>query len=265
MKIKINLMDTKANPSDDEIRSYMDFDKLIGQAGRRTGRTGMRKWWLALPLALAALSVIVYLNLRSGDQEKQATTPDQAEAIQGVSTLSPVEMKPDDSHAPNARKNEVPSPADSASVAGASSSSTEKNTRPVAPANSGDKKTAAINPREESSMGSKAIAPDATDVYVQAEPREGYTQLYAYFKEHLKYPADALRDSIEGIETVSFTIDERGKPVRIHVTHSLGRPFDEEAMRLIQNMPDWKPATLNGRPVASQLSVPLTFQLRRTK
>jgi TonB family protein len=101
------------------------------------------------------------------------------------------------------------------------------------------------------------------DVYLQAEPLEGYTHLYAYFNENLLYPPQAVKDSVEGIETVSFTIDQQGMPTLITITQSLGPLFDQEAIRLIRQMPAWKPATLNGHPVASQLSVPLTFELKR--
>ena len=72
-----------------------------------------------------------------------------------------------------------------------------------------------------------------------------------------------MKDSVQGIETVSFTIDQRGTPTLITITQSLGPLFDQEAIRVIREMPAWKPATLNGRPVASQLSVPLTFELKR--
>lgn len=256
MKIKINSMDTKANPSDDEIRSYMDFDKLIEEAGKKSGKTGMNKWWLALLPGLAALWVVIYLNLKSGDETQHGTPEDQKKTAQDAGIHK-------DSKEQTARENRTENPIEGSAVNDASGPSSQS--RPASPATTADKKIAARDPQKASSASSPATAPDVTDVYVQAEPGEGYAHLYAYFKENLKYPVQAIRDSVEGIETVSFTIDERGKPVRINITHSLGEPFDEEAVRLIQNMPDWKPATLNGRPVASQLSVPLTFQLRRTK
>jgi protein TonB len=103
------------------------------------------------------------------------------------------------------------------------------------------------------------------DIYVQAEPVDGYQQLYEYFNRHLTYPPAAIKDSVEGVQTVSFQINVEGKPEMIQVKQSLGVPFEIEAARLIENMPAWKPATLNGKPVASQVSLPLTFQLRRAK
>ncbi len=107
--------------------------------------------------------------------------------------------------------------------------------------------------------------PSTTPVYIQAEPIEGYAHLYEYFNKELIYPAIALKDSIQGVLTVSFTINKDGLPENLKFTNSLGQPFEEEATRLILNMPAWKPATLNDQPVASRLSLPLTFQIQPVK
>ena len=98
---------------------------------------------------------------------------------------------------------------------------------------------------------------------MQAEPADGYSALYAYFNSNLVYPSEALKDSIQGVETVSFVINTDGKPEKITIRQSLGEPFEKEARRLIENMPLWKPATLNGKAVPSQMSVPLTFQIQK--
>lgn len=99
--------------------------------------------------------------------------------------------------------------------------------------------------------------------YLPAEPAEGYPHLYAYFNANLVYPAEALKDSVEGAQVVNFIINKEGKPEDIRIDNSLGLLFDAEAMRLIKQMPLWKPATLNNKPVKSRISIPLTFQLEK--
>jgi periplasmic protein TonB len=101
--------------------------------------------------------------------------------------------------------------------------------------------------------------------YVQAEPVKGYSDLYDFFNANLEYPADGLKDSIQGIQTISFVINTVGKPEQIQVVNSLGEPFDKESRRLIENMPAWKPATLAGKPVESKISIPITFQIQKVK
>jgi TonB family protein len=101
------------------------------------------------------------------------------------------------------------------------------------------------------------------DVFTEAEPIEGFAKLYNYFNANLKYPSSHLKEGIEGMEIISLTIDEDGKAIDYKVVQSLGADYDEEATRLLNSMPKWKPATLNGRPVASKISVPFTFTINK--
>jgi TonB family protein len=98
--------------------------------------------------------------------------------------------------------------------------------------------------------------------FTEAAPVEGYAALYSYFDKELKYPG-VLKDSIEGIVTVSFAINEKGKPDRIKIENSLGSAFDAECKRVIENMPLWTPATINGKPISVRLSIPLTFKIKK--
>ena len=102
----------------------------------------------------------------------------------------------------------------------------------------------------------------SASVYHQAEPVSGYPHLYAYFDRELTYPKEAISDSLEGVVTVIFTINTEGKPENIMVENSLGSAFDHEVNRVIENMPAWKPASYNGKPTKSKVSIPLTFELK---
>lgn len=102
---------------------------------------------------------------------------------------------------------------------------------------------------------------ETTQAYTEAEPVNGYPDLYAYFHQELKYPVEALKDSVEGIVSVSFVINKDGKPEQVKILNSLGKAFDDEALRVIGAMPQWKAASLNGKPVPARISMPLTFQV----
>ena len=270
MKIKINYMKTESNPSDDEIRSYMNFDKLIEGARRKTEKQWLRRIWIALPIGLALLSL--WLVMDNMQQVKQAPEKTNSE--------SPEASALDDDSRARMQRNEkgVEKKVTDSKKAPASNQQTEAD-QAKERRTSADKISASKSDIEEDYSNAEALQKEAPldapllnqtvvvakDTYIQAEPRSGYRHLYKYFEEHLLYPPEAIRDSVEGIETVSFTIDENGRATNIAITQSLGRYFDQEAIRLISGMPAWQPATLNGRPVASQLSVPITFQLRRIK
>jgi len=126
-------------------------------------------------------------------------------------------------------------------------------------------------PKQTTSKKSPVIKPEvkpeqpAADVYTEAEPLHGYPELYAYFQKEKTYPVEALKDSVEGIESVSFVINRNGKPEQIKILNSLGTAFDNEAIRVIGNMPEWRPASLNGKPTPARISMPLTFHIEQTQ
>lgn len=95
----------------------------------------------------------------------------------------------------------------------------------------------------------------------QASPRVGIDSLYQYFETNLQYPDEAIQDSIQGELIVNFTILKTGEITDVKIQNSLGPLFDEEAKRLIVNMPAWDPAITNGKAVDSKISVPLTFRI----
>lgn len=267
MKIKIS-MDTNSNPPDDEIRSYMNFDRLVEDVRKGSGKRKMRKIWLALPVGLVLLSLWPLLHRTADDKLPLQHSPvgnEQADRVPDSSTRPLQEVVTDETAgvkpalAPDTHSSTLPAH-DATSTR--NRQARDASGQPPGSTSAGDGLPAPTPDRPERASGS--VPPGGEkDVYVQAVPRDGYTHLYAYFGEHLVYPPQAIKDSISGIETISFTIDEQGRPSGIVITKSLGAAFDAEALRLIDNMPAWQPATLNGRPVASQLSLPLTFQLKR--
>jgi TonB family protein len=100
------------------------------------------------------------------------------------------------------------------------------------------------------------------DVYLKAEPVTGFEDFYAFIDKELTYPELARKDSIEGQVKVLFAIDEQGKVDKVTILESLGDLFDNEAIRVIKRVPDWKAATFNGEPVLSRMSIILSFKIQ---
>ncbi len=89
----------------------------------------------------------------------------------------------------------------------------------------------------------------------------GETALLSFIRSHLRYPSLAARNRVEGKVVVSFWIDEVGRPYGFGVLKGLGGGLDEEALRILREMPDWTPAVVNGRPTLMQLRIPVVFRL----
>ncbi|MBA4241065.1 MAG: hypothetical protein C0448_10080 [Sphingobacteriaceae bacterium] len=61
----------------------------------------------------------------------------------------------------------------------------------------------------------------------------------------------------EGKIFLKFAIEEDGSLKNIKVTRGLSYEMDKEAIRILQTMPNWKPATHNGKPVRMIIHLPL--------
>ncbi len=66
----------------------------------------------------------------------------------------------------------------------------------------------------------------------------------------------------EGEMKVSFVIGTDGKVCDIKVTKSICEALDAMVTSIIEQSPDWEPATLNGDPVEQGLSIPIVFKMR---
>lgn len=94
------------------------------------------------------------------------------------------------------------------------------------------------------------------------EPPGGMGTLNSYLAKNIKYPEIAKRAGMEGKVVVRFIVDKNGKVKNPVVLKSMGAGMDEEAVRVISNMPDWTPGRQNGRSVSAFISVTVKFQLK---
>jgi TonB family protein len=98
--------------------------------------------------------------------------------------------------------------------------------------------------------------------YIEVMPYPKYN-VSAYLTRNLEYPSKARRAKVEGRVVVSFLVDEKGKIKHITtVGEKLGYGLEEEAMRVVYEMPKWVPGTQNGRPVSVEYKLPISFKLQ---
>lgn len=118
---------------------------------------------------------------------------------------------------------------------------------------------------DESTVSQKENSPEDKILYdgyiPQAEFPGGVEALYEYIKAEMKYPAEALRDSAQGRVTISFKISMTGKVGYARVVRGRHPALDAEALRIVKNMPKWKPAIKNGKPVGVEYILPIQFKL----
>jgi TonB family protein len=91
----------------------------------------------------------------------------------------------------------------------------------------------------------------------------GQDALADYVNNHVEYPQQAIDNNTTGTVMVSFVVDEKGKVENAHVIGKQAPKdgLDKEALRVVNNMPDWKPGKVRGRNVKTRLELPINFQL----
>lgn len=65
----------------------------------------------------------------------------------------------------------------------------------------------------------------------------GRTAMDAYVRKELRYPKEALDQKIEGRVSVQYTIDYKGKVTDARVISGIGHGCDEEALRIVRQLP----------------------------
>ncbi|HEX7413416.1 MAG TPA: TonB family protein [Bacteroidia bacterium] len=101
--------------------------------------------------------------------------------------------------------------------------------------------------------------------YKTPEYTGGLAALKKYMKENNKYPKDALEQKVEGTVFVKFTVTATGNIENAEVQKPVFPSLDEEALRLVKNMPQWQPGKKNDMPQRVLFNIPIYFKLNEAK
>jgi protein TonB len=90
----------------------------------------------------------------------------------------------------------------------------------------------------------------------------GDKALYEYLAKNIKYPAVAKDNGIEGKVYIKFVVNEDGSVSQAQVARGIGGGCDEEALRVVKDMPKWKPGKQRGKNVKVWYTLPVYFKLQ---
>ncbi|MDB5227306.1 MAG: TonB [Bacteroidota bacterium] len=91
----------------------------------------------------------------------------------------------------------------------------------------------------------------------------GDKALVDYLSNSVKYPEEAQKQRWEGKTLVAFSVNEDGTITNARVLKSSWMILDNEALRVVKNMPKWIPATENGMNKKEMVVLPIMFDLTR--
>ncbi len=83
-----------------------------------------------------------------------------------------------------------------------------------------------------------------------------------YFEDNIVYPPRLQVEKLDGDVIAKFYIDTTGKVIDTELIKKMPEcpECEEEVLRLLNAMPDWKPALQRGKPVKIKYLLPVTFK-----
>ena len=105
--------------------------------------------------------------------------------------------------------------------------------------------------------------PDGVFVVVEEMPEfpGGEIALRDFIVHNIKYPAAALKDSIQGKVFVTFVVKADGTVGDAMLARGIHPLLDNEAIRVVNSLPAWKPGKVKGVAVPVSYTVPVKFAL----
>jgi len=94
---------------------------------------------------------------------------------------------------------------------------------------------------------------------------EGRDSLLAFLNNNLQYPEWAIESNIQGKVILEFSVSEKGSIsdiIIIREVHGGGKVLTPEAIRLVESLPNFRPAESNGKKIPSKMEMTLNFILR---
>ncbi len=118
----------------------------------------------------------------------------------------------------------------------------------------------------DSMLVGQCLRPDGTEMPFFAFERApafpgGERALMQYLSENLNYPIKARRRGVQGSVLVTFVIEKNGDVSSVEAVRKIGTGCDEEAVRVIREMPRWTPGYMDEYPVKVKYTLPLRFRL----
>lgn len=113
--------------------------------------------------------------------------------------------------------------------------------------------------------GNQAAPEEDSKIYtvVETDPQfpGGNDALVRWVSEHIKYPAIAQEQDVQGQVLLKFVVLENGTVGDVVILRSLESHCDAEAKRVVKSLPRFTPGKQQGKPVKVWFTLPVRFTL----
>jgi TonB family protein len=108
-----------------------------------------------------------------------------------------------------------------------------------------------------------ATNPEEVLSYAEVMPEfpGGMPEMIKFLQENMIYPEEMKENGIEGRIYVQFVVTKTGSIEEVTIAKGING-LNREAIRLVKQMPNWKPGTNYGKQVNVKMVVPILFSLK---
>lgn len=120
--------------------------------------------------------------------------------------------------------------------------------------------------KKDSIQGSSSKTYNGEPVFFVVEDMPEYPggdlALRKYIAANIKYPKYAKEHGVQGKVYVNFVVSKTGEVGGATIARGISPLLNAEALRVVENLPKWKPGMQKGQPVNVQFTVPINFVLQ---
>ena len=117
-----------------------------------------------------------------------------------------------------------------------------------------------------STVFERPTEPDSEPMVIAQQMPEfpgGMSALMSFIGKTINYPTLARETGTQGRVTVRFIVNADGSISDATVVRPIDELLDKEAIRVVMNMPKWRPGFQNGKPVRVIYHIPINFVLQQ--
>lgn len=89
----------------------------------------------------------------------------------------------------------------------------------------------------------------------------GNAALMSFLSKNVKYPAEAEKAKIQGRVITQFIVSTNGEIRDAIIVKGVDPLLDNEALRVVNSMPNWKPGKEKGKSVDVKYTIPVNFKI----
>ena len=97
---------------------------------------------------------------------------------------------------------------------------------------------------------------------VEAQFPGGDEMMRKWMQENILYPEISMENGDQGRVYLKFVVERDGTITNVEIMKGTTKELDNEAKRIVRNMPKWNPGESSGNKVRSSFTLPINFELQ---